>query len=171
MLLVIYEPVEAPLSGMSMNPARTFGSALPAGVWNSWWVYFTAPPLAMLAAAEVVRPFARDAGGLVCQAPSCGKRQTLYFLVRIRREPGQRHLLPDPDEASHVRAVLSCPVRNQHACVVIKPSKCEGLKVLQLGIDGEDGGKPGISGRMPTATETEGLWDDPRTTSGLPWCL
>jgi len=53
MLLVIYVSVEAPLSGMSMNPARTFGSALPAGVWNAWWVYFTAPPLAMLAAAAL----------------------------------------------------------------------------------------------------------------------
>jgi aquaporin Z len=52
-LLVFYVTVEAPLSGMSMNPARTFGSALPAGVWKAWWVYFTAPPLAMLAAAEL----------------------------------------------------------------------------------------------------------------------
>jgi aquaporin Z len=52
-LLVIYVTIEAPLSGMSMNPARTFGSAMPAGDWTAWWVYFTAPPLAMLAAAEL----------------------------------------------------------------------------------------------------------------------
>ena len=52
-LLVIYVTVEAPLSGMSMNPARTLGSALPADVWKSWWVYFTAPTLAMLTAAEL----------------------------------------------------------------------------------------------------------------------
>ena len=42
---------EAPLSGMSMNPARTLASALPAG--EPYWplVYFAAPLLGMLAAA------------------------------------------------------------------------------------------------------------------------
>jgi len=44
---------EGMYSGMSMNPARTFGSALPADVWTSAWLYFAAPPLAMLAAAEL----------------------------------------------------------------------------------------------------------------------
>jgi aquaporin Z len=52
-LVAIYITFEAPLSGMSMNPARTFASAAVAGSWTGWWVYFTAPPLAMLAAAEV----------------------------------------------------------------------------------------------------------------------
>ena len=41
-----------PLSGMSMNPARTVASAVPAHVWQAIWIYFTAPPLAMLLAAE-----------------------------------------------------------------------------------------------------------------------
>ena len=45
--------LEAPLSGMSMNPARTFGSALSAQVWTALWVYFLAPPLGMLLAAEL----------------------------------------------------------------------------------------------------------------------
>lgn len=45
--------VEAPLSGMSMNPARTFGSALLAGDFLGLWIYFTAPPLGMLLAAEL----------------------------------------------------------------------------------------------------------------------
>jgi aquaporin Z len=44
---------ESPLSGMSMNPARTLGSALVPHLWNSLWIYFTAPPLGMLVAAEV----------------------------------------------------------------------------------------------------------------------
>jgi aquaporin Z len=38
---------------MSMNPARTFGSALPPMIWNGLWVYLTAPPLGMLFAAEL----------------------------------------------------------------------------------------------------------------------
>jgi aquaporin Z len=42
---------EAPISGMSMNPARTFGSAVLPQLWDSLWIYFLAPPLGMLAAA------------------------------------------------------------------------------------------------------------------------
>ena len=44
---------EAPISGMSMNPARTFGSAVLPQLWDSLWIYFLAPPLGMLAAAAV----------------------------------------------------------------------------------------------------------------------
>jgi aquaporin Z len=51
-LVATYISVEAPLSGMSMNPARSFGSALPPALWSSLWIYFTAPPLGMLAGAE-----------------------------------------------------------------------------------------------------------------------
>ena len=52
-LVATYITFEAPLSGMSMNPARTFGSAFGASVWMSLWIYFIAPPLGMLLAAEV----------------------------------------------------------------------------------------------------------------------
>jgi aquaporin Z len=52
-LVATYITLVAPLSGMSMNPARTFGSALPAQLWTSLWIYFTAPLLGMLLASEV----------------------------------------------------------------------------------------------------------------------
>jgi aquaporin Z len=52
-LVATYIALEAPLSGMSMNPARTLASALPANVWTGLWIYFTAPLLGMLAAAEL----------------------------------------------------------------------------------------------------------------------
>lgn len=52
-LIAVYITLEDPFSGMSMNPARTLGSALPAMRWDSVWIYFVAPPLAMLAAAEL----------------------------------------------------------------------------------------------------------------------
>ncbi len=52
-LVALYIAVEAPLSGMSMNPARSLGSAVPARSWTALWVYFSAPPLGMLAAAEL----------------------------------------------------------------------------------------------------------------------
>ncbi|HYE65590.1 MAG TPA: aquaporin [Pyrinomonadaceae bacterium] len=52
-LVATYISLESPLSGMSMNPARTFGSAVPGRVWMALWIYFTAPPLGMLLAAEL----------------------------------------------------------------------------------------------------------------------
>jgi aquaporin Z len=66
-LYAIFVPLEAPLSGMSMNPARTFGSALPAGYWHELWIYFIAPTLGMLVAAEL---FLRIRGGV---PPYCAK--------------------------------------------------------------------------------------------------
>jgi aquaporin Z len=52
-LVAAYITLEAPFSGMSMNPARTLGSAFPAHMFHALWIYFTAPPLAMLMAAEL----------------------------------------------------------------------------------------------------------------------
>src|SRR5581483_4710312 len=52
MLVALYITFEDPLSGTSMNPARTFTPALLAHTARSLWIYFTAPPLGMLLAAE-----------------------------------------------------------------------------------------------------------------------
>jgi aquaporin Z len=43
---------EAPLSGMSMNPARSFGPALVAGDFSFLWIYLAAPPIGMWLAAR-----------------------------------------------------------------------------------------------------------------------
>jgi aquaporin Z len=51
-LVWVFIATEAPASGASMNPARTVGSAVPAQVWTAVWVYFAAPAIGMLAAAE-----------------------------------------------------------------------------------------------------------------------
>ena len=48
---------EAPLSGMSLNPARTLGTAVAAGSYRGLWVYWLAPPLAMWLAAVAFRRF------------------------------------------------------------------------------------------------------------------
>src|SRR5262249_632214 len=37
-LLALNISVESPLSGMSMNPARSFASAAPAGLWQYFWI-------------------------------------------------------------------------------------------------------------------------------------
>jgi aquaporin Z len=53
LLVMVYISIEAPISGMSMNPARSVGSALSAANWTAIWIYFIAPPLGMLLAAEL----------------------------------------------------------------------------------------------------------------------
>jgi aquaporin Z len=52
-LVATFITFEAPFSGMSMNPARTFGSAFNAHVWTGIWIYLVVPPIAMLSAAEL----------------------------------------------------------------------------------------------------------------------
>ncbi len=53
LLIACYIVLFAPVSGFSINPARTFGSAVFARVWTAVWIYFAAPLLGMLGAAEV----------------------------------------------------------------------------------------------------------------------
>jgi len=53
LLVAIYITIEAPLSGMSLNPARSVASALPSGLWHGIWIYLTAPLIGMLLAAEL----------------------------------------------------------------------------------------------------------------------
>jgi len=64
-LVATYITFEGPFSGMSMNPARTFGSAFMAWSFDSLWVYFVAPPIGMLLAAEVYLRF-RSARSVYC---------------------------------------------------------------------------------------------------------
>ena len=66
-LIAIYIAFETPLSGMSTNPARTFGSALHADYWAALWIYFLAPTLGMLLAGQT---FLWVRGGV---GPYCAK--------------------------------------------------------------------------------------------------
>ncbi len=65
LLVCVYITFEAPLSGMSMNPARTFGSDFVAGSFPGFWIYLVAPTIGMLAAAEL---YVRRRGltGVIC---------------------------------------------------------------------------------------------------------
>jgi aquaporin Z len=45
--------IEAPLSGASMNPARTLASAVPGMAWHHLWIYLLGPTLGMLLAAQL----------------------------------------------------------------------------------------------------------------------
>ncbi len=68
-LVATYITLEAPVSGMSMNPARSFASAVPARLWSDLWIYFLAPVMGMQAAAAW---YTRRRGRL---AVSCAKLQ------------------------------------------------------------------------------------------------
>jgi hypothetical protein len=58
-MVMLFITFEVPFSGMSMNPARSFASDLVGMQWQSIWIYFSAPLVGMLSAAEV---FVRSRG-------------------------------------------------------------------------------------------------------------
>jgi aquaporin Z len=85
-LVASYIVVEAPLSGMSMNPARTVGSAVFAHAWAALWVYFTAPLLGMLAAAQLYLATS-GSQGILCAKLHHDNRQPCIFRCRYAARP------------------------------------------------------------------------------------
>lgn len=86
-LVAAFIAVEAPISGMSMNPARTLGSAAWARAYGGLWVYFTAPPLAMLAAAGAYVG-ARGVSEVYCAKLHHPHGGACVFRCRIAEMPG-----------------------------------------------------------------------------------
>jgi len=43
LLYAIMVPLEADISGISTNPARSFGPAIISGHWGGWWIYWIGP--------------------------------------------------------------------------------------------------------------------------------
>ena len=76
-LVCLFITFESPISGMSINPARTLGSALPSGIWTSVWIYLTAPILGMVAAAELFLFLKRQPAA--CPKYFHGTRQRCIF--------------------------------------------------------------------------------------------
>ena len=65
LVTVCYYGFSSSISGFSVNPARSFSSALFAWIWQGIWIYFVAPCLGMLAAAILyIRKRGRD--GVYC---------------------------------------------------------------------------------------------------------
>lgn len=52
LLVCTYVIFAGPVSGFGMNPARSFASAFPAGIYTSFWIYLFIPVAGMLLAAE-----------------------------------------------------------------------------------------------------------------------
>jgi aquaporin Z len=81
LLVWTYIIVEEPLSGMSLNPARSFGPALLAGDLEVFWVYLFAPPIGMLAAAEA---YVRHAGPSAVRCAKLNHHTTTRCIFRCR---------------------------------------------------------------------------------------
>jgi aquaporin Z len=77
-LVFLYITVEAPLSGMSINPARTVASAVPSGIWTAGWIYFAAPVIGMLLAAQVYRGIS-NSSLIACPKLCHGMKQRCIF--------------------------------------------------------------------------------------------
>jgi aquaporin Z len=103
LMVATYITVEAPLSGMSMNPARSFASAAVSGIWTHLWVYFVAPPLGMLLAAQVFL-WVRGRLAVRCAKMDHDNRVRCIFCEHHARQTLSSILAPPPPspEVHHV---------------------------------------------------------------------
>jgi len=61
LLIVLYVALFSTISGFSINPARTMSAGFVARIWTGVWIYFTAPLMGMVLAAEFyLRRFGLD---------------------------------------------------------------------------------------------------------------
>lgn len=58
-LFAVMVPLEAGISGTSVNPARSFGPAVISGVWQGWWIYWVGPLIGGLLAILVCNSLAK----------------------------------------------------------------------------------------------------------------
>jgi len=90
--------VGVPLTGASMNPARTFGPAVVSGFWELHWLYWLAPIVGGIIAGVIMNYVfvnkAEPKTKSVSRSSSAGKSQKLeqyekQYLSRLEKEPAK----------------------------------------------------------------------------------
>lgn len=81
-LTVLYYGFGAPISGFSVNPARSFSSALFASIWRGLWIYFIAPIGGMIFASAIYAKFVGKAN-IYCAKVFHDMRSSCPFRCRF----------------------------------------------------------------------------------------
>jgi len=84
----------APVSGASMNPARSLGPALVLGDWHAWWAYLVGPAVGAALAVGIAQILRGRGGGTHSQQAAQGT-------IGLQWRPGywnQRPTAPPPDQ-------------------------------------------------------------------------
>jgi len=71
--------VGAPVSGASMNPARSLGPALVLADWTSWWVYLTGPLIGAVTAVGFAQILRGRGGGAFGRRAAQGTLGTAWL--------------------------------------------------------------------------------------------
>src|SRR5688572_10005373 len=105
-LVATFIIVEAPLSGMSMKPARSLAPAVVAAQWTAVWVYFIAPPLGMLFGAQI---HLRRGRGRVCakMRPHAPGEACHFCEWADRRDDARELIRVDVTYRDHVNSAAS----------------------------------------------------------------
>ena len=86
----------APVSGVSMNPARSFGPALASGYWTSYWVYLIGPLAGALIAVGFAFVLRGRGGDVISRAAGSGvlDKGALTAKARLSEEIDQGKMAP-----------------------------------------------------------------------------
>ena len=86
----------APVSGASMNPARSLGPALVLGDWTAWWAYLLGPAIGAVIAVGIACILRGPGGGESGTRAAQGTLGILWRPEPIGRRTAGRAARPDP---------------------------------------------------------------------------